>query len=116
MFKCKLLNAIGARVRVDAGGFSRHHLVAGGSGFGCLPYEQHFGLGKSGRVDALEIRWPSGLTQRTKNPPANTTIRIVEGRQGWEDVYAAGAREWTDRRPAQDGRTAAQDLALAGLS
>jgi len=80
-------NAIGARLRLDAGGRSRHHLVTGGSGFGCLPYEQHFGLGKLDRVDALEIRWPSGLTQRFEGVPANTTIGFVEGKQAWTEIY-----------------------------
>ncbi len=85
-------NAIGARVRVDAGGSSRHGLVSGGSGFGCLPYEQHFGLGKLDRVDAIEIWWPSGLRQRVEDPPINATIKIVEGKQGWTEVYRKKAR------------------------
>ncbi len=80
-------NAIGARLRLDAGGRSRHQLVCGGSGFGCLPFEQHLGLGDIDRVDALEIWWPSGLRQRLENLPCNTTIRIVEGRQDWTEVY-----------------------------
>jgi hypothetical protein len=58
-----------------------------GSSFGCLPTEQHFGLGTATSVDALEIRWPSGHLQRVENPPVNETIRIVEGAAGWELVY-----------------------------
>ena len=84
-------NAIGARVRLDASDFSRHQLVSGGTGFGCLPYEQHFGLGKLDKVDGLEIWWPSGLKQNIQNPPVNSTIRIVEGRPGWEQVHRNGA-------------------------
>jgi hypothetical protein len=80
-------NAIGARVRLDAGGLSQHNLVSGGSGFGCLPYEQHFGLGKLDRADAIEISWPSGLKQRIENLPVNTTIKILEGNQQWTEVY-----------------------------
>ena len=38
-------------------------------------------------VDALEIRWPSGLHQRVENPPVNETIRVVEGLTDWEHVY-----------------------------
>ncbi len=85
-------NAIGARLRLDASDFSRHQLVSGGTGFGCLPYEQHFGLGKLDRVDGLEIWWPSGLKQQIKNLPINSTIRIVEGKPGWEPVQGNGAR------------------------
>ncbi len=75
-------NAIGARLRLDTAGRSLHHLVSGGTGFGCLPYEQHFGLGRARRVDALEIWWPSGLRQRIEGLPINTTISIVEGEIG----------------------------------
>jgi hypothetical protein len=92
-------SAIGARVRLDAGGRSQHRLVSGGSGFGCLPFEQHFGLKDAEKVDALEIRWPSGLTQRFEDLPVNTTLRIREAEQKWQEVYrrqvasAAGERE-----------------------
>ncbi len=93
-------NAIGARVRLDASDFSRHQLVSGGTGFGCLPYELHFGLGKLEKVDGLEIWWPSGLKQRIKKLPVNSTIRIVEGKAGWEPVYIPAAEaQSTPRRP-----------------
>ena len=80
-------NAIGARVRLDTGGRSQHKLVSGGSGFGCLPYEQHFGLGKVDKADSLEVVWPSSKRQTMANLPVNTTIRITEGKDGWEEVY-----------------------------
>jgi tetratricopeptide (TPR) repeat protein len=82
-------NALGARVRLDAGGRSQYRHVSGGAGFGCLPYEQHFGLGRIETVDSLEIVWPSGVKQRIHNLPSNTTIRITEGRAEWEEVYKA---------------------------
>ncbi len=90
-------NAIGARVKLEAGGTCRHHLVSGGTGFGCLPYEQHFGLGKSDNVDSIEIWWPSGLRQRLENLPVNTTIRIVEGMQEWQEVYKKRPRGQSKR-------------------
>lgn len=80
-------NAIGARLKLNAAGRSQHRLVSGGSGFGCLPYEQHFGLGKTDRVDSLEIVWPGGLKQQIQDLPINNTVRIVEGDAGWEEVY-----------------------------
>ena len=52
----------------------------------CL-YEQHFGLADLSQTEALEILWPSGLRQCIERPPINKTIRIVEGRAGWEEVY-----------------------------
>ena len=81
-------NAIGARLRLDAGGSSLHAMVSCGSGFGSLPFEQHFGLGREERVDALEILWPNGMKQRINGLPINNTIRIVEGTPGWKSVYA----------------------------
>jgi hypothetical protein len=84
-------DAIGARITLIAGGGKQMREVNGGTNFGCLPYEQHFGLGTGSAVDALEIRWPSGLTQRIENPPVNDTIRITEGQAGWEPVYRRAA-------------------------
>jgi hypothetical protein len=80
-------SAIGARVCLEAGGRKQYREVGGGSNFGCLPLEQHFGLAKMEKVDVLDIRWPSGLRQRIENPPVNDTIRITEGSAGWEQVY-----------------------------
>jgi hypothetical protein len=81
--------------------------VHGGSGFGTRPFEQHFGLGKIGRVDTLEIRWPSGLRQRIENPPVNDTIEIVEGSAGWRHVYARkpGSRQAESGEPVQAAAT-----------
>ena len=45
----------------EAGGRKQFREVSGGSNFGCLPFEQHFGLAAISKVDALEIRWPSGI-------------------------------------------------------
>jgi hypothetical protein len=80
-------SAIGARLTLHAGGRKQMREVGGGSNFGCLPFEQHFGLADLKTADALEIRWPSGLRQRIENPPVNDTLRITEGRKGWEEVY-----------------------------
>ena len=82
-------DAIGARITLIRGESRQMREVGGGTNFGCLPFEQHFGLGKLTGIDALEIRWPSGLRQRVDNPPLNSTIRITEGRPAWDDVYAA---------------------------
>ena len=37
-------SAIGAKISVQAGGRWQYREVSGGSNFGCLPLEQHFGL------------------------------------------------------------------------
>src|SRR5262249_6199274 len=41
---------------------------------------QMFGLKDADRVDALEIRWPSGLTQTLHDIAANQAITVFEGR------------------------------------
>ncbi len=81
-------DGIGARITLFTDATQQMREVGGGTNFGCLPPEQHFGLGKLTEVDALEIRWPGGARQRVENPPVNSTIRVTEGRPGWESVYA----------------------------
>jgi len=52
-------DAIGARVRIVAGGISQIREVSGGAGFGCqnmLPL--HFGLGSAATIDSLIITFP----------------------------------------------------------
>ena len=66
-----------------------------GASFGCLPLEQHFGLGKASQVECLEIRWPSSLVQRVENPPVNQTIKVTEGQPGWSYIYAQGGLKVT---------------------
>jgi len=80
-------SAIGASITLMTNGTKQMREVGGGTNFGCLPFEQHFGLGKLTRIDALEIRWPNGPSQRVENPPVNSTISITEGKPGWSDVY-----------------------------
>ncbi len=81
-------SAIGTRVTLEAGGKKQTREVTGGSNFGCLPFEQHFGLAKIDKVDAMEVRWPSGLRQRFEGLPINSTLEFVEGQTTWKDVYA----------------------------
>ena len=54
-------DGIGARIRLTAGGRTRMAEVrSGGSYLSHNDSRAHFGLGKAGRVDTIEIRWPSG--------------------------------------------------------
>ena len=91
-------DAIGARICLEAGGRRQYREVGGGTNFGCLPCEQHFGLAAIEAVDALEIRWPSGLVQRLEGLPINDSIRITEGEDRWSPVYRRESRT----EPAQD--------------
>jgi tetratricopeptide (TPR) repeat protein len=80
-------SAIGARVSLQAGGRKQFREVSGGSNFGCLPFEQHFGLAGILAVEAVEIRWPSGLRQRFEGLPVNCSLEFTEGESTWKDVY-----------------------------
>ena len=73
-------SAIGARVRVTAGGLTQVDEVRGGGSY----YSQndlrlHFGLGSAARVDRLEIRWPGGLQESWTDLAANRIITLKEG-------------------------------------
>jgi hypothetical protein len=73
-------SAIGARVIVEAGGHRQmSEVTSGGSYYSQNSMTLHFGLGAATALDRLEIRWPSGLTQRWTGVAANRTLRITEG-------------------------------------
>jgi len=82
-------SSIGARVSIEAGGGTQMRELSGGSNFGCLPLEQHFGLAAIEAIDAVEVRWPSGLKQRFEGVPTNCTVEFIEGQVGWRDVYGS---------------------------
>jgi enediyne biosynthesis protein E4 len=73
-------DAIGATVRVTAGGMTQMRVRAAGSGFQSQSESTlHFGLGAADRVDTLVVRWPSGREDRFHGLPADTVVSIVEG-------------------------------------
>jgi len=39
----------------------------------------HFGLGTAEKLDAVQVRWPSGLVERFDNLAVNTIHTIKEG-------------------------------------
>jgi hypothetical protein len=57
-------SAIGAIVTAYFNGQKQTQVVTGGIGF-CAQNQRalHFGLGKGGKLEKLEIRWPSGILQ-----------------------------------------------------
>jgi len=59
--------AIGAWVKVTAGGQTQLREVAGGHGHFGLQHDLvlHFGLGSSCKVDKLEVIWPDSRNSRT---------------------------------------------------
>jgi hypothetical protein len=52
---------------------------SGGGYFSQSDLRVHFGLGKVEKVDAIEIRWPSGLVETQKGIEANQLLHVKEG-------------------------------------
>ncbi len=72
--------AIGAVVKVTAGGRTQLRFVDGGNGFAAQSSRRlHVGLGTAERIDKLEVLWPSGRRQVLENLPAGRYVRLVEG-------------------------------------
>jgi hypothetical protein len=73
-------DAYGARVKVIAGDLVQiDEKRSGGSYLSQNDTRLHFGLEQRAKVDAVEVRWPSGVTQKFTNLPVNSFIRIKEG-------------------------------------
>jgi tetratricopeptide (TPR) repeat protein len=80
-------NGIGAQLTARAGDLLVYREVKGSEGFGATsPYRQHFGLGKNGRVDSLEIRWPSGVSQKFADVEADQMISVTESEGAFRRV------------------------------
>lgn len=74
-------SAVGAQVRVTAGGRTLLSFVNGGNGFGAQSTSRvHFGLDRADKIDKVEIRWPSGLKQVLRGPDVDRIYTIQEGK------------------------------------
>jgi tetratricopeptide (TPR) repeat protein len=72
-------DAVGAWVEVETPEGKQWDRVAAWSGYGCASsHRLHFGLGKSDRVSAITVRWPSGSVTRLADMPAGQTLDISE--------------------------------------
>ena len=74
-------SAIGARVRLTAGGLTQVEEVrGGGSYYSQNDLRRHFGLGKATGVDRLEVRWPNGLEEAWLDVrEINRVLTLTEG-------------------------------------
>ena len=73
-------DAIGATVKVTAGGLNMSRQVIGGSSAHSQnELTLHFGLGVATKVDELTVIWPSGSVETFTGIAANGMITIVEG-------------------------------------
>ena len=53
--------------------------TTGGSYLASHDPREILGAGRGGKIDSVEIRWPSGKVDRLSNLPVNTYARVVEG-------------------------------------
>ena len=74
-------DAIGARIKLTAGGLTQIREIDGGNGYaGQSMRRAHFGLGAAKRVDEVEIHWPSGKVDKIAGPAINSINHVVEGK------------------------------------
>jgi hypothetical protein len=72
-------DAIGARIKVVAGGKTQYEHVVFASGYASSSAGPvHFGLGSAASASLVEIRWPSGIVQELKDVAANQVLRVKE--------------------------------------
>ena len=73
-------SAIGARVKLAAGGATQVGEVRGGGSY----YSQndlrvHFGLGGAASIDRVEVRWPGGREELWTAVETNRVVTLTEG-------------------------------------
>ena len=74
-------DAFGAVVRLKSSQGTLTKVKAGGSGYLSQSDPRLlFGLGSDSKAEWIEVKWPSGTLTRLENVPANSSLRIVEGK------------------------------------
>lgn len=73
--------AIGARLKIIAGGITQTEEIHSGSSYlSQNDLRVHFGLGTFDKIDSVEIRWPGGATEVLKGLAADRYYAILEGK------------------------------------
>ncbi len=73
-------SGIGARVTVVSGDLTQTDQVRSGDSYiSQSDLRLHFGLEKRGKVDSIQVRWPSGTVDKIANVGVNRIITIKEG-------------------------------------
>ena len=73
--------AIGARVKIVAEGMTQtDDIHSGGSYLSQSDTRVHFGLGSATKIDAVEIRWPSGTIDTLKGLAGDKFYAVLEGK------------------------------------
>jgi hypothetical protein len=72
--------AIGARIKIVAGGMTQtEEIHSGGSYLSQNDLRVHFGLNTATKIESVEIRWPSGKTETLKDLAADKYYAVLEG-------------------------------------
>jgi hypothetical protein len=72
--------ALGARVTLTAGGMTQTDEVrSGGSYLSQSDLRLHFGLADATKIDSVEIRWPSGASEKLTNLSSDHFYSVLEG-------------------------------------
>ena len=73
-------DAIGAKIFLTSNGIrQRSDVISGGSYGSSSDLRVHFGLGTSMKIDAVEIRWPSGRTEKVMPRQVDRIFTVMEG-------------------------------------
>lgn len=73
-------DGVGARVKVSAGNLILYDQRKGGMSYQSAQDPRlHFGLGEHPKVNAVEIRWPSGIVTQLFNVNSDQVIAVKEG-------------------------------------
>lgn len=99
-------DAVGASVRLTAGGTTMLRTVAAGSGYSAQSqHPLHFGLADAAAIESLEVRWPSGEMETLSGEtlrevvPINVRSRLAEGE---ERAASGGSRDMSGEGGAID--------------
>ena len=84
-------DAIGTRVRVQAGGREQHVQLTAGNGY-AASHERLLtvGLGAHERADEVEIHWPSGAISRFQDVASGAGWIAIEGRRNLLRIHRPG--------------------------
>jgi hypothetical protein len=83
---------IGSRVRIEAGGVRQTSWVRSGSSYGSAnDLKAYFGLGRTSRIDRLEVRWPTGETETVRSVPVDQVVTLREGQGRVDNVRTQGS-------------------------
>jgi hypothetical protein len=74
-------DAMGARIRLQAGGMTQMREISGGGSYlSQSDLRAHFGLGRATTVESVEVVWPSGGTQVFRDLAVDKFYIIEEGK------------------------------------